>query len=176
MNPSQQQQQQQQQNALGRPPSYQYGRATSPLPPAQQLAPHPQLNTNMQYTQPAVQQIGAPPPGYGIQQPLGPPPPIPPNMAQPQYMRNPAYEVEGSGRSKAQLIVGIDFGTTFSGVAFAFATNNEAREDIITEWPGSGTHTKQKVCSQISQFTVSLFVCLSVVDYANLSDPNSLIL
>lgn len=54
-------------------------------------------------------------------------------------------EVEGAGRSKAQLIVGIDFGTTFSGVAFAFATNNEAREDIITEWPGAGTHTKQKV-------------------------------
>ena len=59
--------------------------------------------------------------------------------------RNPAVEVEGAGRSKAQLIVGIDFGTTFSGVAYAFATNNEAREDIITEWPGAGTHTKQKV-------------------------------
>jgi hypothetical protein len=36
-------------------------------------------------------------------------------------------------------------GTTFSGVAFAFATNNEAREDIITEWPGAGNQTKQKV-------------------------------
>lgn len=59
--------------------------------------------------------------------------------------RNPAVEVQGGDRNKAQLIVGIDFGTTFSGVAFAFATNNEAREDIITEWPGAGTHTKQKV-------------------------------
>lgn len=66
-------------------------------------------------------------------------------MGQNQY-RNPAVEVEGANnRNKAQLIVGIDFGTTFSGVAFAFATNNEAREDIITEWPGAGTHTKQKV-------------------------------
>lgn len=55
------------------------------------------------------------------------------------------HEVDAAGRSKASLIVGIDFGTTFSGVAFAFATNNEAREDIITEWPGAGTHTKQKV-------------------------------
>jgi len=36
-------------------------------------------------------------------------------------------------------------GTTFSGVAFAFATNNEAKEDIITEWPGAGSYTKQKV-------------------------------
>jgi len=36
-------------------------------------------------------------------------------------------------------------GTTFSGVAFAFATNTEAKEDIIVEWPGAGTQTKQKV-------------------------------
>lgn len=71
---------------------------------------------------------------------------IPMAMSNPTYAgRNPAVEVEGAGRSKAQLIVGIDFGTTFSGVAYAFATNNEAREDIITEWPGAGTHTKQKV-------------------------------
>ena len=35
-------------------------------------------------------------------------------------------------------------GTTFSGVAFAFATNTEAKEDIITEWPGAGNQTKQK--------------------------------
>lgn len=37
-------------------------------------------------------------------------------------------------------------GTTFSGVAFAFATNTEAKEDIIVEWPGAGTQTKQKAC------------------------------
>lgn len=114
------------------------------------------------------------PPGYhpsSVQQPMGPPP-VPQNSQYPangppiygnlQQMnmnsmipttlsnatypgRSPAAEVEGAGRSKVQLIVGIDFGTTFSGVAYAFATNNEAREDIITEWPGAGTHTKQKV-------------------------------
>lgn len=39
-------------------------------------------------------------------------------------------------------------GTTFSGVAFAFATNTEAKEDIITEWPGAGNQTKQKVKSR----------------------------
>jgi molecular chaperone DnaK (HSP70) len=54
-------------------------------------------------------------------------------------------EVAGEGRSKTQLIVGIDFGTTFSGVAFAFATNTEAKEDIITEWPGAGNQARQKV-------------------------------
>jgi hypothetical protein len=63
-----------------------------------------------------------------------------------QFQRpGPAAEVEGASKSKAQLIVGIDFGTTFSGVAFAFATNNEAKEDIITEWPGAGSYTKQKI-------------------------------
>ncbi|KAH1398336.1 hypothetical protein KXW42_006245 [Aspergillus fumigatus] len=135
------------QNTLGRPPSYTYntaGRPTSPMPPGQQLAHHPPpLNTNVQYGHQPVQPVGAPP-GYPLQQPV--PHGIPPSLPQPQYnVRNPAVEVEGAGRSKAQLIVGIDFGTTFSGVAFAFATNNEAREDIITEWPGAGTHTKQKI-------------------------------
>jgi hypothetical protein len=114
------------------------------MPPGQQLAHHPPpLNTNVQYGHQPVQPMGAPP-GYPLQQPV--PHGIPPSLPQPQYtVRNPAVEVEGAGRSKAQLIVGIDFGTTFSGVAFAFATNNEAREDIITEWPGAGTHTKQKI-------------------------------
>lgn len=108
----------------------------------QQHGQHPApLNTSMQY-QPGIQQQMNPP-GYGMQhQPMAPG--MPTGMA-PQYGgRNSAVEAD-SNRGKAQLIVGIDFGTTFSGVAFAFATNNEAREDIITEWPGAGTHTKQKV-------------------------------
>lgn len=133
------------QNTMGRPPSYSYGRSASPMPPGQQVAGHhpPALNTNMQYTTPSAQPVGAPP-GYGMQPPL--PPRMPPGVPQAPYptAQNPA-EVEGAGRSKTQLIVGIDFGTTFSGVAFAFATNNEAKEDIITEWPGAGTNTKQKV-------------------------------
>ncbi|KAL4909828.1 hypothetical protein BDW74DRAFT_44553 [Aspergillus multicolor] len=131
------------QNQLGQPPSYTYnnvaGRPTSPMPPGgQQQMPHP-LNTNMPY--PGQQTLGAPP-VYGMQQQVmgrGLP------SQQVPYGVRPAHEVEGAGRSKASLIVGIDFGTTFSGVAFAFATNNEAREDIITEWPGAGTHTKQKI-------------------------------
>ncbi|KAK4997532.1 hypothetical protein LTR28_013951, partial [Elasticomyces elasticus] len=74
--------------------------------------------------------------GYGAPQAIAGPHP---------YHRGPMAEVEGSQRTKAQLIVGIDFGTTFSGVAFAFATNTEAKEDIIVEWPGAGIQTKQKV-------------------------------
>ena len=91
-----------------------------------------------------------PPPGYAGAPGYPPPAPAPQpgpagGLASAPYNRNPAAEVEGNSRSKAQLIVGIDFGTTFSGVAFAFATNNEAKEDIITEWPGAGSYTKQKI-------------------------------
>jgi hypothetical protein len=81
-----------------------------------------------------------------------------------QYRRGGADEVDDGGKSRAQLIVGIDFvrssgvntsnvgftnlvkqGTTFSGVAFAFATNNKSKEDIIIEWLGAVDQTKQKV-------------------------------
>ena len=167
----------QQPNGLGRPPSYTYNpnapRSQSPLPPAQQtLTTHhpPPINTGG-YPQghPALGGGNVQPPGYGggggggggYAQPSG--------LGAPQPTlggygaRGAPVEVEGAGRSKAQLIVGIDFvrtlrelcdrrfslhlwqGTTFSGVAFAFATNTEAKEDIITEWPGAGNQTKQKV-------------------------------
>ncbi|KEY68788.1 hypothetical protein S7711_00656 [Stachybotrys chartarum IBT 7711] len=90
--------------------------------------------------------MGGGPPGFNqTGYPPGPPPPTGGPIAQQFHRGNPAAEVEGASRSKAQLIVGIDFGTTFSGVAFAFATNNEAKEDIITEWPGAGSYTKQKI-------------------------------
>lgn len=146
------------QNHLGRPPSYTYNagaRPTSPLPPGQQhphqqqqqLAHHPPpLNTGVGYPQPGVPAASGPPqpPGYSGYPPH---PPVPQNVPQSTFPgRTQTGELDAAGRGKAQLIVGIDFGTTFSGVAFAFATNTEAREDIITEWPGAGTHTKQKVC------------------------------
>lgn len=110
------------QQGLGRPPSYSYnnvaGRPQSPMPPpGQQQQPTtttaatahhpPPIDTSRGYigaNPPMAQQ----PPGYGgagygqmNQQPLQ-------QMGQyGQHMR-PA-EVEGANRSKAQLIVGIDF-------------------------------------------------------------------
>jgi hypothetical protein len=73
-------------------------------------------------------------------------------------------QVDGDRKSKAQLIVGIDFaslsavktsnvgftnivkqGTTFSSVAFAFTTNNETKEDMMVEWPGAVNQIKQRV-------------------------------
>ncbi|CZT23565.1 related to hsp70 protein [Ramularia collo-cygni] len=153
------------QQPLGRPPSYQYAnngnpnlgapghgqqgqRPTSPMPPppintggGHAYAPQHQQQLYQQpappgYNPMAVQQQAAQPHGYGYGS--GPPPQGP-------HSYNRMAEVEGNNRSKAQLIVGIDFGTTFSGVAFAFATNTEAKEDIIVEWPGAGTQTKQKI-------------------------------
>ncbi|KAK4153095.1 Hsp70-like protein [Chaetomidium leptoderma] len=154
-----------------RPPSYSanyppgppgpIGRTTSPhanqgparTPPSQMVGGPPPINTGgapVAGYPPPIMGGGPPPvpggpPGYAG--PTGYPPPAPPQPTGPlaSYTRNAAAEVEGNSRSKAQLIVGIDFGTTFSGVAFAFATNNEAKEDIITEWPGAGSYTKQKI-------------------------------
>ncbi|EGY19895.1 Hsp70-like protein [Verticillium dahliae VdLs.17] len=141
---------------------------TSPLnqaqtrtPPTQMVGGPPPINTGAPAGYPPqlppVGGQGPPmggPPGYGGGGGYGPPPPQQQQQQGPplgqQYPPRPvqgpgASEVEGSSRNKAQLIVGIDFGTTFSGVAFAFATNNEAKEDIITEWPGAGSYTKQKI-------------------------------
>ncbi|GAW16411.1 hypothetical protein ANO14919_058370 [Xylariales sp. No.14919] len=124
---------------VGGPPPINTGAPVSGYPPTMHMQPG---------AQPAPGGPGGPPgpPGYP---PAGYPQPAPAPQQQPTnamgaYGR-PAAEVEGNSRSKAQLIVGIDFGTTFSGVAFAFATNNEAKEDIITEWPGAGSYTKQKI-------------------------------
>ncbi|KAI5464060.1 hypothetical protein BGZ63DRAFT_351386 [Mariannaea sp. PMI_226] len=159
--------------AGNRPPSYSanyppqgqlpVGR-TSPLanqnrtPPSQMVGGPPPINTGAPVGYPpgmvmgqGPPQMGGPPgfqqqpPVQGYPPPGGPPPPGAPLGQQYRPTGNPAAEVEGASRSKAQLIVGIDFGTTFSGVAFAFATNNEAKEDIITEWPGAGNMTKQKI-------------------------------
>ncbi|OBT68440.1 hypothetical protein VE03_02862 [Pseudogymnoascus sp. 23342-1-I1] len=142
----------------GYPPGVAQGRTGSPnmapgnprTPPSQVLGGPPPINT-APGGYPQQQHMGAPsqlpggPPGYGgQQQPYAPQGGMVPA---PYVSRNNAVEVEGAGRSKSQLIVGIDFGTTFSGVAFAFISNDnaEAKEDIITEWPGAGIYTKQKI-------------------------------
>ncbi|KZF24106.1 actin-like ATPase domain-containing protein [Xylona heveae TC161] len=134
-------------NPLGRPPSYtppnpghlgapppHVGRPTSPIPP-QQIGHPPATQSGYGYS---------PQPYPAMRTPQMPSRPYGGTYAIPNQQFQAPVEVEDAARSKAQLIVGIDFGTTFSGVAFAFATNNEVKEDIITEWPGAGNQTKQK--------------------------------
>jgi hypothetical protein len=114
--------------AGGRPPSYtpgyvQGGRTTSPpmppgsgnprTPPSQVIGGPPPIHTAAGYPPPnGPAPVGAPPMGgppvYGGAP--YPPPGLPGAMAPVQYAaRNTAVEVEGAGRSKSQLIVGIDF-------------------------------------------------------------------
>lgn len=151
--------------AVGRPPSYTnnfapnpaaVGRTASPMvggtprtPPTQMMGGPPPINTASSGYPPRPGTGGIMPPAAGGPPQYGPPqygaPPAGGSIAAAQYANRNAVEVEGAGKNKAQLIVGIDFGTTFSGVAFAFATNSEAKEDIITEWPGAGSYTKQKI-------------------------------
>ncbi|KAI9829931.1 MAG: hypothetical protein M1819_005903 [Sarea resinae] len=130
----------------GRPPSYNANGLAAPHHNVRPVSPAPSggalpVQTGYGYSSPTHQGVRggaatgpAPPPGYHHG--------YPPSTT---AYGPPAVEVEGAGRSKAQLIVGIDFGTTFSGVAFAFASNDQAKEDIITEWPGAGNVTKQKI-------------------------------
>ena len=106
-------------NNQGRPPSYTYNpnapRAGSPLPPPQQQMAHhpPPINTGA-YPQghPALGGAASQPPppgyggGYGQSQQIAAPQPT---LGQYGAGRGQAVEVEGAGRSKAQLIVGIDF-------------------------------------------------------------------
>lgn len=92
-------------NQLGRPPSYSYntttGRPQSPMPP------HPPPIDTRGYTG-ANPPMGPPqPPGYGGAGYGAPQPGMQPSMG--QYGAGRPAEVEGAGRSKAQLIVGIDF-------------------------------------------------------------------
>lgn len=111
-----------------RPPSYsnQYtpvGRTTSPMaqgtprtPPTQMMGGPPPINTAATGGYPPQQGVmGGPPPPAGPPQYNHPPQygaggaPMQ-GGAGPQYgARNNAVEVEGAGKSKAQLIVGIDF-------------------------------------------------------------------
>ncbi|KAL7276609.1 hypothetical protein RUND412_000413 [Rhizina undulata] len=51
-----------------------------------------------------------------------------------------------SGRQR--LVIAVDFGTTFSGVAYAFIDDKEKFE-VISEWPGGANSTTDKVPTEI---------------------------
>lgn len=153
----------------GRPPSYTNnyapapaaaGRTQSPMaghprtPPSQVTGGPPPINTNSGGGYPPGHPaggMGAPPPASGPPQ-YGPPgygAPIGNSIAAQQYAnRNNAVEVEGAGRSKAQLIVGIDF------VSIAYRTRRSwlihCREllSLVSHSPSQQIQKQRKISSQ----------------------------
>jgi hypothetical protein len=76
----------------------------------------------------------------------------PPIIAPPTYDSEP--RPSSNYKSRAQLIVGVDLGNKYTSVAFAFAMNTEAKEDIITEWPGAGkTYHPRVSCDAVCLIT-----------------------
>ncbi len=43
-----------------------------------------------------------------------------------------------------RLIIGLDFGTTFSGIAYSFAKGNNPEPVSILDWPGTYSPTCEK--------------------------------
>lgn len=130
------------QNGLGRPPSYTYNlqlRSTSPMPPAtQQTMSHipPPINTGAYPSGHPALGGAAQPPSYGgaYVQPNGTHNAPQPTLGQYGASRGQqAVEVEGAGRSKAQLIVGIDFVCRRPHGAPKFDANVSRRERHFPE-------------------------------------------
>ncbi|KAI5850386.1 hypothetical protein DFP73DRAFT_539181 [Morchella snyderi] len=51
--------------------------------------------------------------------------------------------------SEPKIIVAVDFGTTFSGVAFAYTDEPDDKE-VISAWPSGGNRTSDKVPTEVS--------------------------
>ncbi|KAG9897597.1 actin-like ATPase domain-containing protein, partial [Aureobasidium melanogenum] len=56
------------------------------------------------------------------------------------------------GARRDRLVVGLDFGTTFSGCAFAYGGSLESPDEIevIRNWPGSNNITSEKVPTELT--------------------------
>lgn len=54
-----------------------------------------------------------------------------------------------NAHSEPKIIVAVDFGTTFSGVAFAY-TDEPNDQEVISVWPGGGNRTSDKVPTEVS--------------------------
>ncbi|KAK3381886.1 hypothetical protein B0H63DRAFT_376962, partial [Podospora didyma] len=66
-------------------------------------------------------------------------------QAQQQQPSAGAPKPELATRGKSRLIVAVHFGTEKCAVAFAFSRGTEAKEDIITEWPGAWSYSKPTI-------------------------------
>jgi len=53
-------------------------------------------------------------------------------------LRMDGLHLDGSNamESEEKLIIALDFGTTFSGIAYCFANQRDAKVVAIVDWPG----------------------------------------
>ncbi|KAF9109487.1 hypothetical protein BGX27_007565 [Mortierella sp. AM989] len=115
--PQQQQYQQQQQQAYGHPGQQQQYQQQAPIPATVSIQP-------LAYSRPTN---GVP--AVGAQQQGGYPTSLP--VGQQQQQQPP--RANATVGTEYPLLVAIDFGTTFSGVAYAFKSNGDVLE--MTSWP-----------------------------------------
>ncbi|KAK6511744.1 hypothetical protein TWF481_000650 [Arthrobotrys musiformis] len=130
----------------------------------QQFQAHPQFapqNTGFQQHQQFQQHV----PQHQQQVPLtmGVPPVQYHTQGNPAFMQNGApaagrvHQVQnfagpapGAQYGRHKIIVGLDFGTTYSGLAFADTTPGEPQISIIQNWPNCGTRALSQVPTEIA--------------------------
>ncbi|KAH0338581.1 actin-like ATPase domain-containing protein, partial [Aureobasidium melanogenum] len=68
-----------------------------------------------------------------------------------------------------RFVVGVDFGTTYSGVAFTYSGNIEAADEIavVKDWPGANNVSSEKVPSELA------YVPASDADEFEIINPDS---
>ncbi|KAJ6259608.1 Heat shock protein [Drechslerella dactyloides] len=72
--------------------------------------------------------------------------PAPGQVMQFQNFAGPAPGAAG----RHKIVVGLDFGTTYSGLAFADTTPGEPQISVIQNWPSCGNSAISQVCTEIA--------------------------
>ena len=52
----------------------------------------------------------------------------------------------GADEEGEKLVIALDFGTTFSGIAFCFASHRDPKVVSILDWPGEFTSNRHRYC------------------------------
>ena len=70
-----------------------------------------------------------------------------PSLSKKMATKGMEHRFEGLSilESENKLVIGVDFGTTYSGVAYLFTGVEKPEPLVITEWPGAKGADKQKV-------------------------------
>ncbi|KAF3910262.1 hypothetical protein ABW21_db0204908 [Orbilia brochopaga] len=88
--------------------------------------------------------------GYHPQTQPGFMPSAAPAPGQIMQFQNFAGPAPGAAQGRHKIIVGLDFGTTYSGLAFADTTPGEPQISIIQNWPSCGNRAISQVPTEIA--------------------------